>query len=117
MTRERIDWTAIGKEMDRVPQDCRNKWRYVKPSSTGAAPRTQGEDGASDGESASSSGRGSDSSSEQSSDDESDAESVRNSVGGDGDGEAEGSAPGALAKNTPWSPEEVKRWISFVLLL
>ena len=29
MTKEHIDWTAVGKEMNRVPRDCCAKWKPI----------------------------------------------------------------------------------------
>lgn len=30
MTKERIDWVSIADQLNRVPQDCKNKSRYLK---------------------------------------------------------------------------------------
>lgn len=29
MTKESVDWKAIGRELGRVPQDCYNKWKNI----------------------------------------------------------------------------------------
>jgi len=29
MTQQRIDWSAVGKEMKRVPMDCNAKWKPI----------------------------------------------------------------------------------------
>lgn len=30
MTKVRIDWTAIGKQLDKKPMDCKTKWDLMK---------------------------------------------------------------------------------------
>ena len=30
MTRERIDWTVIGRELGRAPKDCNDKYKYIQ---------------------------------------------------------------------------------------
>ena len=32
MKRDRTDWTAIGWELDRVPNDCKDKYRHIQYS-------------------------------------------------------------------------------------
>ena len=29
MTQERMDWTAIGRELNKKPKDCSNKWNLL----------------------------------------------------------------------------------------
>jgi len=37
MTKERVDWIAIGKALSRVPANCRKKWADLKIRGTAAA--------------------------------------------------------------------------------
>lgn len=106
MTKEHISWTAVGMEMGRVPQDCYNKWKYVKPTAADGSdvPLTQAE---SEQESGASSDEGSESDSSADSGSESEAESE--SLGEDGENRESLSAGNnvLLPKNMRWTQEEV----------
>ena len=44
MTKERIDWKAMGKELGRVPHDCQDKWKLILHSKMKKGPYSAGED-------------------------------------------------------------------------
>ena len=44
MTRERIDWTSLGKELNKPPLRCRDRWRCIKAAKMKAGPFTEEED-------------------------------------------------------------------------
>ena len=44
MTQERIDWKAISRELGRVPNDCKSKWRHVLQSKMKKGPFSAEED-------------------------------------------------------------------------
>ena len=44
MTQERIEWKAIGQELGRVPQDCRQNWNSILQSKMKKGPYTAEED-------------------------------------------------------------------------
>lgn len=44
MTKEYIDWKAIGSLLDRPPVDCANKWRGVQANKLKTGPYTTEED-------------------------------------------------------------------------
>ena len=44
MTKESIDWKAIGEELKRVPIDCQHKWKSILASQLKKGPFTAEED-------------------------------------------------------------------------
>ena len=44
ITKECTDWTAIGKQLNRIPAQCRNKWESIQASRMKKGPFTAQED-------------------------------------------------------------------------
>lgn len=44
MTQQKVDWKAVGKELNRVPTECMQKWRWVSHTKKTNAPFTSQDD-------------------------------------------------------------------------
>lgn len=44
MTQQKVDWTAVGKEMKRVPHDCNAKWKPIALAKIMNAPFSAADD-------------------------------------------------------------------------